>query len=107
MKALYVAACSLEEYGVKDCEPVKNVSDTIVYKNGEYAVRPSVEHTFLHMWKNVILTTLCGVNRPLIDALAAGRCEDTNINTRFIYDICTMHKKDASQYAKKYNFQIK
>lgn len=105
MKALHPAACSLAEYGVKDNEPIRMVSDKVVYKNGEYAVRPSVGHTFLHMWKNVILTTLCGVNKPLIDALAAGRCE--NINTRSNYDICVMHQKEASQYAKKYNFEIK
>lgn len=105
MKALHPAACYYAERGNKEVEPIKQVSDKVLYEKGEYSVRPTVENAYLHMWKNVILTTLCGVNRPLIDALAAGKCED--IITRSNYDICTMVQQVAPEYAKKYNFQIK
>ena len=107
MKALYIATCHLIDgghgYGKS---PIVEISGKCIYKNGDYSIYKHCENAFYHLWKNVIITELCGENRVLIDCLATGKPYNHYTRAEFIYKGALEDKADAEKYAKRYNFTI-
>lgn len=108
MKALYVATCHLIDgghgYGKS---PIVEIHGKCVYKNGDYSIYVHIKgKAYYHLWKNVVITELCGENRELIDCLATGKPYDETPRCKFIYDGAIRDKADSEKYAKHYNFAI-
>lgn len=107
MRALNIATCHLIEGGhASGGGPMTEVHGKCLYRNGDYSIYKHCDRAYYHLYKNVIITELCGPNRELIDCLANGREYGSDTRGRFIYNEVISDLKDSERCARIYNFKI-
>ncbi len=109
MKVLYIATCQLRESSTRflDKSPIVEIKGKCIYKNGDYSIYKHCLRAYYYLWKNVIITELCGIHKDLIDHLASEEeYSEKDYRSRFIYDGAISDKRKAEYYAKIYKFKI-
>ena len=108
MKALSIATCHLIASGHGSIyEPVREISNRKLYRNGDFSVVKICEKDYAVLWKNVIVGEFVGVNKELCDRLAT-KCEPekTDYMMHYGYENALSEIDEAHKWAEKYNFTI-
>ena len=108
MKVLCISTCHLIDGGHGSIyEPVREISEKVLYRKGDFSIRKVCEKGYAVLWKNVIIGEFVGKNEELVDLLFTNTAPDKKeVNQSYNYRTALSDIEEAPKWAEKYHFTI-
>ena len=108
MLVLCIATCHLIEGGHGSIyKPIREISDKVLYRKGDFSIRKICEKDYAVLWKNVIIGEFVGKNIELVDLLfSKTKPDDKDVMQCYNYRTALYDIEESSKWAEKYHFTI-